>query len=249
MNTIAREPGRGRLAGRLALVTGASAGIGHATAVALAREGAQIIATARREAELKALAAECAKLGASVRYLAGDIGDAGFVTELGAFAAEADVLVNNAGVLTYAPLLELTAAQIEVMFRINVLASIQVSQVMAAAMVARKRGHIVIMTSLSARNVNRLAVAYAATKHAMSAVAKGLRIELKAQGIKVTEIAPGMVDTEIRNASTHSEVLASIHSRTYKALSPQDVAESVVYAVSTSDNCCPDLIELRPTPA
>jgi NADP-dependent 3-hydroxy acid dehydrogenase YdfG len=135
------------------------------------------------------------------------------------------------------------------MFRINVLAGIQVSQVMAEAMVARRRGHIVFMTSLSARNVNRLAVGYAATKHAMSAVAKGMRIELKAQGIKVTEIAPGMVDTEIRNASTHSEVLASIHSRTYKALAPKDVAEAVVYAVGTSGNCCPDLIELRPTPA
>jgi NADP-dependent 3-hydroxy acid dehydrogenase YdfG len=242
----------GRLAGRLALVTGASAGIGHATAIALAREGATIIATARREPELKALAAECARFGASagkVRTLAGDLENTAFVTELGAFSAEADILVNNAGVLTYAPLLELTDAQIDVMFRINVLASIKVSRVMGAAMVARKRGHIVVMTSLSARNVNRLAVAYAATKHAMSAVAKGLRIELKSSGIKVTEIAPGMVDTEIRNASTHSEVLASIHSRTYKALSPQDVAESVLYAVCTSDNCCPDLIELRPTPA
>jgi NADP-dependent 3-hydroxy acid dehydrogenase YdfG len=239
----------GRLAGRLALVTGASAGIGHATPIARARAGATIIATARREPELKALAAECAGFGARVMTLAGDLDDADFVTELGAFSAEADILVNNAGVLTYAPLLELTDEQIDVMFRVNVLASIKVSQVMGAAMVARKRGHIVVITSLSARNVNRLAVAYAATKHAMSAVAKGLRIELKGSGIKVTEIAPGMVDTEIRNSSTHSEVLASIHSRTYKALSPQDVAESVVYAVSTSDNCCPDLIELRPTPA
>jgi NADP-dependent 3-hydroxy acid dehydrogenase YdfG len=239
----------GRLAGRLALVTGASAGIGHATAIALAREGASIIATARREPELKALAAECAKFGGSVRTLAGDLGDSGFVSELGAFSAEADILVNNAGVLTYAPLLELTSEQIEVMFRVNVLAGIQVSQVMGAAMAARKRGHIIVMTSLSARNVNRLAVIYASTKHAMSALAKGLRIELKGAGIKVTEIAPGMVDTEIRNASTHSEVLASIQSRTYQALSPHDVAESVVYAVSTSDNCCPDLIELRPTAA
>ena len=240
---------QGRLAGRLALVTGASAGIGRATAIALAREGAQIIATSRREPELQALAAECAVFGGSVRVLAGDLGDAGFVTELGAFCAEADILVNNAGVLTYAPLLELTSAQIEEMFRVNVLASIQVSQVMGAAMTARKRGHIIVMTSLSARNVNRLAVVYAATKHAMSAVAKGLRIELKPFGIKVTEIAPGMVETDIRIASTHAEVLASLKSRSFLALSAQDVAESVVYAACTGDNCCPDLIELRPTPA
>lgn len=239
----------GRLAGRLALITGASAGIGHATALALAREGAAIIATGRREAELAALAKECASFGASVRHLAGDLNDAGFVARLGVFAAEADILVNNAGVLTYAPLLELTSEQIEVMFRINVLASIQVSQVMGAAMAARKRGHIIVMTSLLARSIKRLTVAYGATKHAMSGIAKGLRIELKPFGIKVTEIAPGVVDTEIRNASTHAEVVALIKSRTYAALSPQDVAESVVYAVCTSDNCCPDLIELRPTPA
>jgi NADP-dependent 3-hydroxy acid dehydrogenase YdfG len=139
------------------------------------------------------------------------------------------------------------------MFQINVLASIRVSQVMGAAMAARRdrrqHGHIVIMTSLSARNINRLAVVYGATKHAMAGIAKGLRIELKPFGIKVTEIAPGMVDTDIRNASAHPEVLASLASRTYAPLSSQDVAEAVVYALCTSDNCCPDLIELRPIAA
>jgi NADP-dependent 3-hydroxy acid dehydrogenase YdfG len=239
-----------RLAGRLALVTGASAGIGRAVALALAREGADIFATGRRVAELESLAAEATKMGGGkVRFLAGDLTDAAFVAELGRQAGECDILVNNAGSLTYAPLLDLSAEQIESMFRVNVLAAIQVNQVVGAAMVARKRGHMVIMTSLSARNVNPFAVAYAATKHALSAVARGMRLEFKAAGIKVTEIAPGLVDTDIRSSSTHPGFVAQLKSRPFGPLSPEDVAEAVVYAVSTSPNCCPDLIELRPTPA
>ena len=239
-----------RLAGRLALVTGASAGIGRAVALALAREGADIFATGRRVAELESLVTEAAKPGGGkVRFLAGDLTDAAFVAELGRQAGECDILVNNAGSLTYAPLLDLSAEQIDSMFRVNVLAAIQVNQVIGAAMVERKRGHMVIMTSLSARNVNQFAVAYAATKHALSAVARGMRLEFKAAGVKVTEIAPGMVDTDIRNSSTHPGFVAQLKTRPFGPLSPEDVAEAVVYAVSTSPNCCPDLIELRPTPA
>ena len=171
------------------------------------------------------------------------------MAELGRQAGECDILVNNAGSLIYAPLLDLSAEQIDSMFRVNVLAAIQVNQVIGAAMVERKRGHMVIMTSLSARNVNQFAVAYAATKHALSAVARGMRLEFKAAGVKVTEIAPGMVDTDIRNSSTHPGFVAQLKTRPFGPLSPEDVAEAVVYAVSTSPNCCPDLIELRPTPA
>ncbi|WP_366481443.1 SDR family oxidoreductase, partial [Aquabacterium sp.] len=98
-----------------------------------------------------------------------------------------------------------------------------------------------MMTSLSARNINKFSAVYGATKHAMSGIAKGLRVELTAAGIKVTEIAPGMVDTGIREASTHAQVVAGIKARSYAPLSPDDVAQAVVYAVCTSANCCPDL--------
>lgn len=241
--------GAGRLHGRLALVTGASAGIGRATALALAREGCAIIVTGRRDAALAALTQECAALGVSARHLAGDLNDDTFVDQLGALAAEADIFINNAGVLTYAPLLELTPAQNAAMFQTNVLACLRVSQVMGMAMTQRKRGHIVMMTSLSARNIARFAVVYGATKHAMAGITKGLRIELKGAGIKVTEIAPGMVDTEIRDASTHPQVVAEFASRKYQPLSAADVADAVVYAVCTPPHVCPDLIELRPTAA
>ena len=239
----------GRLRGRLALVTGASAGIGRATALALAREGCAIIATGRREDALASLTQECELLGVHARHLAGDLNEEAFVNQLGALAAEADILVNNAGVLTYAPLLELTPAQNAAMFQTNVLACLRVSQVIGAAMAQRKRGHIIMMTSLSARNINRFAVVYGATKHAIAGITKGLRIELKGAGIKVTEIAPGMVDTEIRDASKHPQVVAEFASRKYQPLSVADVADAVVYVVGTPPHVCPDLIELRPTAA
>jgi NADP-dependent 3-hydroxy acid dehydrogenase YdfG len=231
------------------LVTGASAGIGHATALALAREGANLILTGRRAPELHALSEACQALGVHSQALAGDLQDEDFVQTLAAAASEADIFINNAGVLTYAPLVELTPAQVQAMFNVNVLASIRISQLVGAEMAARGRGHIVVMTSLSARNINRLSAVYGATKHAMSGIAKGLRIELKGQGIKVTEIAPGMVDTAIRDGNDHPEAIAAVTSRTYAPLTPEDVADAVVYAVGTPENCCPDLIELRPTRA
>ena len=102
------------------------------------------------------------------------------------------------------------------------------------------------MSSIAAREVYRLASVYCATKHALSALARALRLELQGFGIKVTEVAPGMVDTDIRVGSDHPDVLASVANRKFKPLTAQEVADAVVYALQANPNCCPDLIELRP---
>lgn len=232
------------LHGKTILITGASAGIGRATAVQLAQQGAHIIALGRRQDALDALAA--ALPAGQVRTLAGDLNDEAFVRQIDALAPEVDAFVNNAGVLRYAPLLELTPEDCQWMFQTNVLASLRVTQGIARAMVARQRGHIVFMSSIAAREVYRLASVYCATKHALSALARSFRLELQAHGIKVTEVAPGMVDTEIRARSDHPDVLASVAKRSFKALTADEVAQAVVYALSAAPNCCPDLIELRP---
>jgi NADP-dependent 3-hydroxy acid dehydrogenase YdfG len=237
----------GNLKGRSVLVTGASAGIGRATALALAGAGADVLLTGRRQVELDEVAAACAQAGGAGRVLRGDVTDQGFVRELGQAAKGIDILVNNAGILTYAPILDAQVEDCEAMFQANVVAAFAVAREIARDMVERKRGHMVFMTSLSARNVNAMAASYAATKHALSAYAKGFRVELKSFGIKVTEIAPGMVDTHIRDNSTHPDVLKSVAARKFPPLTPEDVAAAVLYAVSTRDGCCPDLIELRPT--
>ena len=229
------------LSGKQVLVTGASAGIGRACAVALARAGAKVIATGRRTAELQSLGREI-----PVQTLAGDLNDAGFAEDLAAAAREADLFVNNAGILKYAPFLEMTDEDCEAMFRTNVLAAFRISRLVARSMVRRGHGHIIVMTSIAAREVYQLGLIYCATKHALSAMARGLRIELQSQGIRVTEVAPGMVDTGIRAGSDHPRVLEALKGRKFAPLTADEVAQAVVYAAQAAPNCCPDLIELRP---
>ncbi|MFM7343688.1 MAG: SDR family oxidoreductase, partial [Betaproteobacteria bacterium] len=196
------------LHGKTALITGASAGIGRATALQLAGQGARIIALGRRQDALADLQAQLPSR--QVLTLPGDLTEAPYLKQIEALAPQVDIFVNNAGVLRYAPILELSPADCQWMFQTNVLAALEVSQIIARAMVARKQGHIVFMSSIAAREVYRLASVYCATKHALSALARSLRIELQGHGIKVTEVAPGMVDTEIRAGSTHPDVLASV---------------------------------------
>ena len=229
------------LAGKAVLVTGASAGIGRATAAALARAGAKVIATGRRQAELDAL-----KKQVSVHTMAGDLNDTSFVDELAATARDVDIFVNNAGVLKYAPLLEMEDADCEAMFRTNVLSAFRITQAIAKSMVKRRRGHIIVMSSTAAREVYQLGGIYCGTKHALSAITRGLRLELQGHGIKVTEIAPGMVDTGIRAGSDHPRVLEALKGRKFAPLTADEVAQAVVYAAQAAPNCCPDLIELRP---
>ena len=234
------------LRGRAALVTGASAGIGRATVLALARAGVDVIATGRRRAELDSLAELCRASGARTTVLAGDLNEAGFIDQLVHAAGHVDILVNNAAILAYAPLLETAAADCVAMFQTNVFAPFMLSQRIAARMAERRQGHLVFISSLAARQVHELGVAYAATKHALSAFAKGFRLELKPAGIKVTEIAPGMVDTELRRDVERPDVIAYFRTRNFTPLSPEDVAAAVVFSLSAEDRCCPDLIELRP---
>jgi hypothetical protein len=132
------------------------------------------------------------------------------------------------------------------MFTTNVLAAFRVMHALARPMIERRRGHIIVMTSTAAREVYRLGVIYCATKHALSALTRGFRIELQGFGIRVTEIAPGPVDTDIRNASRHPATLAALQARKFEPLTPQEVAEAVVFAAQSPPNCVPDLIELRP---
>jgi 3-hydroxy acid dehydrogenase/malonic semialdehyde reductase len=232
--------------GKRALITGASAGIGRACAISLAQCGMNLVLTGRKVVELEAVAQECRDKGVNVVTLAGDLNDKPFVRQLAKTAHDADVFVNNAGILYYAPLLDMPVEECEQMFATNVIACYDISREVAQHMVARGGGQMIFVTSGSARNVGMHAVVYAATKHAVSAFAKGFRLELKSANVRVTEIAPGMVDTDMRKGITHPEVLKALAARPFKPISAQDVADGVVYAVSCKPSNSPDLIELRP---
>lgn len=238
--------GHPRLQGQTALITGASAGIGKACALTLAAQGMDLVLTGRKADALGEVAAQCRACGTQVRTLAGDLTNAGFVQQLSHAAAHAQVLVNNAGVLTYAPVLDITTEQCAQMFATNVVAAFDLTRAMAAHMVQRGSGHLVFITSGAARSVAAHGVVYAATKHALSAFAKGFRLELKSHRIKVSEIAPGMVDTDIRKSSTHPEVLRSLAARKFAPLRAQEVADAVLYALLQDPDTATELIELRP---
>ena len=222
-----------RLAGKSALVTGASAGIGRASALALAREGASIVAAGRRVPELETLVAEIATAGGEARYLAGDLDREEFLVSLAREAGAVDIFLNNAGILVYAPFLELPPADLEAMMRTNLVSGLRLTQLIAAGMVERGRGHIIYITSGAARRAVPLGLVYSATKAALSAAARTLRVELQDKGIKVSEIAPGTVDTEIRKNSHHPAYLAKMKARKFDPLSAEDVDRAVKAAAHT----------------
>jgi NADP-dependent 3-hydroxy acid dehydrogenase YdfG len=230
-----------------ALITGASTGIGRACAIKLSQAGINVYLTGRNSDRLAEVQNLCLQYGVEALMKAGDLGDSNFVKELCKWSEKANIFVNNAGTLTYAPILEVTTQECQTMFDVNVVAAFDVARGKAEQMKAFGGGHLIFITSMSARNVNQHAVVYAATKHALSALARGFRLELKKDGIKVSEIAPGMVDTDMRSGITHPEVLKAIASRPFKPISPDDVAQAVLFSINASEGCCPDLIELRPS--
>jgi NADP-dependent 3-hydroxy acid dehydrogenase YdfG len=231
------------LKGRLALVTGASSGIGRVTARLLAAAGADVVATARRDDLLETLRVEGA---GRITPIAGDLVDAAFIERLARRAGPVDVLVNAAGALKHAPFLESNPEDWAPVWRLNVESLLRLTQLVARGMVERKRGHIVNISSVVARRSYRHTVAYAASKAAVRQITPCLRVELAPHGIKVTEIAPGLVDTDVFGSVDHPDVIAAYRNRGYKPLQPEDVANAIVGAVATADNASPDVIEINP---
>jgi len=232
------------LAGRSAIVTGASSGIGRAIAHTLAAAGADVLATGRNPRELAVTAAT----HPNIRTLVGDLTDPSFADRLIGAAGAPDILVSNAGRLKHAPFLDGRLADWRAVFELNVLALLVLTQAAATAMVARGSGHVVLISSLLARRVAPYTMVYAASKHAVAAIAAGLRLELEPKGIRVTEIAPGLVATNVMDAIDDPAVLASYANAKdrFAWLRPEDVAASVLSAVTARPGTCPDLIELRP---
>lgn len=229
---------------RRVLVTGASSGIGAATARAVLRAGDYVIATGRQAGPLAALAGPAER--DRLRGIPGDLRSGSFVDELLAQAGTVDVLVNCAGVLKHAPFLELAPVDWKEAFEVNVVALLALTQRVARDMAERQRGHIINISSTRADEVAPMTLVYSATKAALRAITKGLRAELRPYGVRVTEIAPGFTESNLRRDVRHPAALDAFVKRDFTALRAEDVAAAVLFAMQADENCAIDLLVLRP---
>jgi 3-hydroxy acid dehydrogenase / malonic semialdehyde reductase len=222
---------------RTALITGASAGIGEATSRTLAREGFDLILTARREERLEALKKELtSSFGIKVRTHVLDVRDREVVA---AFTAslentQVDILVNNAGLAAgLSALHEGSAEDWEQMIDTNIKGLLYITRGIAPLMVKQGSGHILNIGSIAGREVYPSGNVYCATKHAVHALSEGLRKELYDKGIKVTNIAPGLVETEFSmvrfkgDGDRASKVYADM-----EPLTAQDIADCILFCVT-----------------
>ncbi len=226
---------------KTALVTGASSGIGAACVRALRELGLEVVASARREDRLAALAEET-----GCRILTLDLDDSKEIyRKLGDL--EVDVLINNAGLgRGFEGFLKSSPAEIDEVLRINVAAAIHVVRAVAEGMAGRRRGHIVNVGSIAGLYPVGFPV-YGASKGAIHLFAQHLRVDLKGSGLRFTEICPGRVETEFFDTAFKDEADRQTFLRGFRLLQPEDIAEAIVYAISAPWHVNVSTIELTPT--
>lgn len=235
------------LAGRRALVVGASGGIGGAVSRGLVRSGAIDVTLVGRSAEkLETLADLLRAEGARVATLAGDLGEQRFLDRVAAEADPVDVLVQAAGIAVPAPFLETDPVSLETMLRINIWAVFTLTQAVARSMAARRTGDIVVIGSGLARAASPNTAGYGLTKHALVGFVRSIRQDLAPLGVRVIEIAPGYVgDTEFHRHATHPSLQGCFSERPYVPIQAEDVAACVVTALSLPQNAEVTTLEVR----
>lgn len=233
--------GAGTLDGQVALVTGASSGIGVAVARRLVADGACVVLAARRTTHLEELAEE---LGGHGRALpvACDVTDEAQVMSLveraAAQFAPVDVLVSNAGVGSFATVVDTDPADWRRMFDVNVMGSFLCARAVLPAMLERGRGSIVHVCSDVSRRTFAGGAAYCASKHAQLAFSQALGAEVRQLGVRVGAVLPGMVATEFNDAEpgSHADWV----------LRPEDVAEAVHFIVTRPEHAVVDELTVHP---
>ncbi|TPK74829.1 SDR family NAD(P)-dependent oxidoreductase [Mesorhizobium sp. B2-4-15] len=240
------------LADKVALVTGASSGIGEATAMALAAAGAKVAVAARRADRLEALAARIEKAGGAALRVEADVTRNDDITAVvGKVVAEwgrLDILVNNAGVMLLSPAAEATLEDWRQMVELNLLALMGMTKAALPHLRAAK-GHIVNVSSVAGRVANPGASGYAATKFGVVGFSESLRREVYADKVRVTVIEPGLVRTELGDHITNAASKAGLDQRlaTMEALTAEDVAAAILYAVTQPARVNVNEIVIRPT--
>jgi NADP-dependent 3-hydroxy acid dehydrogenase YdfG len=240
-----------KLSGKVALVTGASSGIGEATALALAAEGASVTIAARRVQRLDTLAKRIREVGVTALPIEVDVTDearvAAMVQRVLDTFGRLDILANVAGLGVAAPFQNTAPAEYRTMVDVNVLGPLYTIHAVLPAMKRQGQGHIVIVSSGTGRYIHPSTV-YSGTKHAVSAMAESLRREIGKDGIRVTSIEPGAVRTEF-TSHMREDVRRAVEERLgdMEQLEADDIAAAILYAVTQPPRVNVNILTLYPT--
>lgn len=226
-----------------AVVTGASSGIGEATALRLAKEGFDLVLGARRMSRLEEIAARC-----NGRAVELDVTEAASVEAFVSSLDDVAVLVNNAGLASGLDRIEhLTDEAARTMWETNVMGLLRMTRAVLPKMEAAGRGHVVNVGSIAGFETYVGGAGYTASKHAVRAITRTLRLELVGKPIRVTEVAPGLVETEfsvVRFAGDEARA-----KKVYEGVTPltgDDIADCIAWAVTRPDHVDIDEIVVRP---
>ncbi|MDP8947253.1 MAG: SDR family NAD(P)-dependent oxidoreductase [Actinomycetota bacterium] len=239
-----------KLDGKVAVVTGASSGIGEATVRALAAEGATVVAGARRKERLDGLVEEVGRKAIAIEC---DVTDESQAHNLVQRAVEEygriDILVNNAGVMLLSTVGKGLSDQWRQMFEVNVMGLLYATDAAIGHMKEQDSGHLVNISSVAGRKVTRdSSGVYAGTKHAVNAISEGLRQELLENNVRVTIVGPGAVDTELPDHITDEEAREGLRGLLkLERLQAEDIADAIVYAVTQPERVSVNEILIRPT--
>ena len=242
-----------KLNGKVAVVTGASSGIGEATAEALAAEGAAVVVAARREERLADLAKRIEEGGGRVLAAACDVADEdqahGLIRKAEEEFGRVDILVNNAGVMLLSTVGKGLSDEWRRMFDVNVLGLLYTTDAAVEMMKRQGGGHLVNISSVAGRKVTRDASGvYAGSKFAVGAISEGLRQELLEDNIRVTIVEPGAVATELTDHITDEDAKESLGGLlNLEILEAEDIANAIIYAVTQPARVSVNEILIRPT--
>lgn len=238
---------------KIALITGATSGIGRATAIRTAQAGYNVIITGRRKERLTELADELRRNGSEVLELCFDVRHPKEVKE--AIAGLSDkwknisVLINNAGLAVgTSPIQEGMLEDWERMIDTNVKGLLYITRAVAPLMIKNNAGHIVNLASIAGKEVYPGGNVYCATKHAVDALSKAMRTDMLKYNIKVTNIAPGMVETEFSLVRYKGDAEAA--KKVYDGITPlsnEDIADTIVFAITRPAHVCLNDIVIMPT--
>lgn len=239
--------------GKVALITGASSGIGEATAYALAAQGARVAASARRADRLHAVVQRIQNSGGQAISIEADIADEAQANDIVNKTAQhwgrLDILVNNAGVMLLGKIANANTEDWRRMINVNVLGLMYTTRAALTVMQRQKNGHIVNISSVAGRTAQVGSAAYNVTKWGVVAFSEALRQEVLTDNIRVTVIEPGAVATELQSNITDPEARRQTEEwiRSITPLQSEDIANAIVYAVTQPQYVDINEILIRPS--